>query len=818
MDSKDINDVLAWIVQIDKAQVKLPISKQKEIFEYWEYFFSNSDFRKFIVSQFSYSTGSVLVHTARGIDYLHRLFPTFHQKFALPWTITDEFPYYRESQPDPTIRKFLETIEEIRAKEEEICVVGEDHSTGIMCSDALRAKEKRRGRTIPLTKDEKEDNIVIIEAGEFFYYTMEYIIKKTTVNGKGINQGDLKEHIHEKLGLGNLNRFEEIKKWIKRIIENENNSYDDWHKFSKDWFLKKDIKNKINSYEDLFTLMANNVKHESISNFKKRLRFNPETEIKIYSKNILFFPLHTVDGEPMGFYMILTLDNEQLLSKNSIASIMLLFRTLFRPIRSYCQLSLTSRRELEQTKSESYVIRDKRTIEYEMSQFKLNIDDIFSTKTQNRLHLKTLADKAITKKEGIKEEYFCSPPDEDDHNVNNVSMHKEKGVSFIIARRWNSFTPFIPSDKLEDLNSEQHKNLFLSVGGGYFLSAHGLGIVIDPGYNFLKTLYHYHHYTIKDVDAIIITHNHPDHHADLLSFLTLNFELNKWAKKKRGQRWTERKIVLYMNEGTKELYETFIKNRNLAKIEPMPSKLTKIAGGNYKGDPERYNKIELTKIRAYHTDISGSKAFGVLFQIKMNNSDKPLNIAITGDTKFPSPSNLIGFTSHLRDIDVFVAHLGGIEGGWSQNPEQMEYPPSTITYKGEHLGVNGCGCLFGMVKPKIAGFISEFGEETKKMRAQLANDIRKISELQNIFPTDLSTEIVIVDDKDKNAYLWCNNCNTGYIPISKDKDIRCDEDKENNIIYKTDIDCRFLPEEEIKFHEKFKEFPKIYYKQKNNKK
>jgi tetratricopeptide (TPR) repeat protein len=66
-----------------------------------------------------------------------------------------------------------------------------------------------------------------------------------------------------------------------------------------------------------------------------------------------------------------------------------------------------------------------------------------------------------------------------------------------ILRKWNSYTPIIPSEKGDNK------------GGGYFLYHKGKGIVIDPGFNFIENFYQ-EGFKVADIDAILITHAHND--------------------------------------------------------------------------------------------------------------------------------------------------------------------------------------------------------------------------------------------------------------------------------------------------------------------
>jgi len=64
-----------------------------------------------------------------------------------------------------------------------------------------------------------------------------------------------------------------------------------------------------------------------------------------------------------------------------------------------------------------------------------------------------------------------------------------------VLRKWNSYTPIIPSEKGDNK------------GGGYFLYHKGKGIVIDPGFNFIENFYQ-EGFKVADIDAILITHAH----------------------------------------------------------------------------------------------------------------------------------------------------------------------------------------------------------------------------------------------------------------------------------------------------------------------
>lgn len=87
-------------------------------------------------------------------------------------------------------------------------------------------------------------------------------------------------------------------------------------------------------------------------------------------------------------------------------------------------------------------------------------------------------------------------------------------IIFEVLRRWNSYTPIIAD------------NYYTSRGGGYFIKIKGKGIVVDPGFNFIDNFREAGH-KFNEIDAVLITHAHNDHTADIESILTLLYRYNK---------------------------------------------------------------------------------------------------------------------------------------------------------------------------------------------------------------------------------------------------------------------------------------------------
>ena len=108
----------------------------------------------------------------------------------------------------------------------------------------------------------------------------------------------------------------------------------------------------------------------------------------------------------------------------------------------------------------------------------------------------------------------------------------KKKTFFFPIRHFNSDTPVIPSEwkNVPYIIAEKPLKINyggglsinpLLIGGGYFLWCKGKGVAIDPGHNFVYSLYRYHGIGINNIHVVIITHDHMDHHADLETILTL---------------------------------------------------------------------------------------------------------------------------------------------------------------------------------------------------------------------------------------------------------------------------------------------------------
>lgn len=233
---------------------------------------------------------------------------------------------------------------------------------------------------------------------------------------------------------------------------------------------------------------------------------------------------------------------------------------------------------------------------------------------------------------------------------------------FVILRRWQSYNPKIPRPRYKRV-----------LGGGYFLMWKGKGIVIDPGYNFIENFYD-QGFSLEDIDAIIITHSHPDHDDELSTILTLLHEWNTISRKNLSYKKSGKlkHVDLFLNEGSYRKYSSWVyaPNTVVKKIYQLqsnrwdrhtldPDKNFGKRGENVVLDLTGQEGYSLTIeiIPAWHDEIIAKhSSIGIKLVLDNNESKKLIKIGITGDSYAYE-----GIENYYKDCDILVAHLGDIK-------------------------------------------------------------------------------------------------------------------------------------------------------------
>ena len=301
---------------------------------------------------------------------------------------------------------------------------------------------------------------------------------------------------------------------------------------------------------------------------------------------------------------------------------------------------------------------------------------------------------------------------------------------FLVLRRWNSYTPVIPT------STESN------VGGGYFLSWKGRGIVIDPGFDFVDNLFN-NNLRIYDIDAVIITHAHVDHCSDFESILTLLFEYNERNKKK--------KIDVFMNLGAMKKFLGWI---SIAKDEnALINRLYPLERGIHY-DLGDYN-LQLTVTKAIHNEVlTEDYSVGLIFELYNEGKytqENPFRIGYTSDTKHDE-----NVENQYKDVDIIIPHLGSIDEHDFSTEERKPHP--------NHLMLTGVISTIYKSRAKLA-IISEFGEELEEHRVTIVGALNRVFQRYDktrCLTGDIGLNVLIPDLKVKCHYCSKRNAQEPY--------------------------------------------------------
>lgn len=221
-----------------------------------------------------------------------------------------------------------------------------------------------------------------------------------------------------------------------------------------------------------------------------------------------------------------------------------------------------------------------------------------------------------------------------------------------VLRRWNSFTPALAS------------SVDPSKGGGYFLYFEYynqyLGIVIDPGYDFLDNFFS-QGYRIGDIDAVIVSHAHPDHADNLPSILSLFHERNSdlgeyYNKNKLKREKTSKKhLKLIISQGVFDQYYKLIKpsEESLKDIFVVQADRRMDNSSCFKHKFDDNYLLDIEAFATSHKDLSQWESLG--FVIKINNNGSLKQIGYTSDAHWNED-----FSDKFKNCHIICAHLGSI--------------------------------------------------------------------------------------------------------------------------------------------------------------
>ncbi len=358
-----------------------------------------------------------------------------------------------------------------------------------------------------------------------------------------------------------------------------------------------------------------------------------------------------------------------------------------------------------------------------------SIDLGLGTKYTKEEDLKEVIKKVFDGLEDVKESYLASIDENKkklEEFISPGKSIKDNTVSFLsILRKWNSYTPVLPT------KGGQAK------GGGYFVYHKGIGIVIDPGFNFIQNFFE-QNFKLDDIDVIIITHAHNDHTVELESIFSLLHKRNKKTE-------NHKKVDIYLNLGSFKKFAAFFDLSHKDSPNYIGNIVLLDSHNEYaipKGSQNSDMVIITTKTQ-HHEMITCSYALGFILKC----GDKI--IKFTGDTgwnqKIEEENGLILDSKQLEKVDILIPHLGSIEDtefNFKFEDSINENINNKIFYE-YHLGILGCICMMYKYKPELVIF-SEFGEELKAIRKDIVSKVSNAMGMHCI-PGDIGLHIKIDD-------------------------------------------------------------------------
>jgi hypothetical protein len=233
------------------------------------------------------------------------------------------------------------------------------------------------------------------------------------------------------------------------------------------------------------------------------------------------------------------------------------------------------------------------------------------------------------------------------HKVPKPNRHLPRpSLEFVCLRRYScSFLPRPAS--------------FRPLGGGYLVRVHlpghelPYGIAIDPGPDFVETLYRCHH-CLHDIHALIVTHDHADHLASLDALIKLfdrqgrlklvdpadrpqRFKPEDWRRPPRSE--GPDPVVILGSTSVRRRYEG-----------------TSVAVGDLLASGELLAALGIpVTLQAYknrrHLDLGGEPACGLKITLKSGSGSIAFTSDMALEDKLPHDDVLAA--------DVVVTHMGG---------------------------------------------------------------------------------------------------------------------------------------------------------------
>ncbi len=267
-------------------------------------------------------------------------------------------------------------------------------------------------------------------------------------------------------------------------------------------------------------------------------------------------------------------------------------------------------------------------------------------------------------------------------------------------------------------------------GGGYFLKWQGKGIVIDPGFDFIRNL-HDAGYHGREIDVILVSHNHPDHNSDLVNLDDLRYELYK--RRNSDPHGGVSPYALIWDDDS---------NRAINFSSPKPQHQHRPAKFDLGHSQPTHNSphdlpFSVTYFEVKHGDLHNAVGFRLTLHSETGDA---FTLGYTGDTEY-----FAELPEHLKNCDVLLAHIS--------QPDIEEFSDASRRKK-IHLGYRGLGELIKEAKPKLT-LVGEFWAGLADLRIDLVQGLRGIANTNAILPAGLGLNIAL-----PGMEIECTECTT----------------------------------------------------------